>query len=49
MRMYLSSFRMGDRPERLVELLDGPGPAVVIANAIDGVPDDVRREGVERE
>jgi dipeptidase E len=49
MRMYLSSFRMGDHPERLVELLDDPGPVVVIANAIDGAADDVRREDVERE
>jgi dipeptidase E len=49
MRMYLSSFRMGDRPDRLVELLDAPGPAAVIANAIDGASDDVRREGVEHE
>jgi len=47
--MYLSSFRVGDRPERLVELLDAPGPAAVIANAIDGAPDDVRREGVDHE
>jgi dipeptidase E len=47
--MYLSSFRMGDHPERLVELLDASGPAAVIANAIDGGLDDVRREGVERE
>jgi dipeptidase E len=49
MRLYLSSFRMGDHPERLVELLDAPGPVAVIANAIDGGSDDVRREGVERE
>lgn len=49
MRMYLSSFRMGDHPERLVELLDAPGPAAVIGNAIDGASDDVRREGVEHE
>lgn len=49
MRMYLSSFRMGERPERLVELLHAPAPAAVIANAIDGASDDVRREGVERE
>jgi dipeptidase E len=49
MRMYLSSFRMGDHPERLVELLDAPGPAAVIANAIDGASDEVRREDVERE
>jgi dipeptidase E len=49
MRMYLSSFRMGDHPERLVALLDEPGPAAVVANAIDNAPDDVRREGVELE
>jgi len=49
MRMYLSSFRMGEHPERLVELLDGPGPVAVIASAIDGASDDVRREDVERE
>jgi len=40
---------MGDRPEHLVELLDAPGPVAVIANALDGASDDVRREGVERE
>ena len=49
MRMYLSSFRMGEHPERLVELLDARAPAAVIANAIDGASDEVRREGVERE
>jgi len=49
MRMYLSSFRMGDHPQRLVELLDAHGPAAVIANAIDGASDEVRREDVERE
>ncbi len=49
MRMYLSSFRMGDQPEQLVQLLDGAGPAAVVANAIDGASDDLRAEGVERE
>ena len=49
MRMYLSSFRMGDQPEQLVKLLDAPGPAAVIASALDGASDDVRREGIERE
>jgi dipeptidase E len=49
MRMYLSSFRMGDQPEQLVQLLDVVGPAAVVANAIDGASDDVRAEGVERE
>lgn len=49
MRMYLSSFRIGDHPERLVGLLEAPGPVAVIANAIDGASEQIRREGVELE
>jgi len=51
MRMYLSSFRMGDHPDRLLALLDGPGPAgvAVIANAMDAQPENERLAGVERE
>ena len=49
MRLYLSSFRMGDQPEQLVNLLDAPGPAAVIASALDGADEDVRREGVDFE
>ena len=49
MRMYLSSFRMGDHPERLVALLDPRGPAAVIANAIDQAEAGERLEGVQRE
>ena len=49
MRMYLSSFRMGDHPERLVALLDPPRPAAVIANAIDQAAAGERLEGVQRE
>jgi dipeptidase E len=49
-RLYLSSFRMGDHPEHLVMLLGGDGRrGVVIANAMDDAPPDVRRAGVERE
>jgi dipeptidase E len=50
MRLYLSSFRLGDHPEHLRGLVgaDG-GPAVVIANAMDDAPEDIRRAGVERE
>lgn len=48
--MYLSSFRLGDHPERLVALLDDPtGPAAIIPNACDGYPTDGRAEGVQRE
>ncbi|WP_433182083.1 Type 1 glutamine amidotransferase-like domain-containing protein [Actinoallomurus sp. CA-150999] len=51
MRMYLSSFRLGDRPDRLLALLDGSGPAdiAVVANAIDAQPEEERRAGVRRE
>jgi dipeptidase E len=47
-RLYLSSFRMGDHPERLLELMDGR-TAAVIANACDSAPVDVRAESVQRE
>ncbi len=49
MRLYLSSFRMGDHPDRLLALMGGGGTAAVIANAIDAAPADVRAEGVARE
>jgi dipeptidase E len=37
-RLYLSSFRIGDHPDRLVELARGQLTAAVIANACDGMP-----------
>lgn len=50
MRLYLSSFRLGDHPEHLTALVgDDQRRAVVIANALDDAPADVRRAGVERE
>lgn len=50
MRLYLSSFRLGDHPEELRALAgDGARGAVVIANAIDDQPDDLRRDGVQLE
>ncbi|HEU4948304.1 MAG TPA: Type 1 glutamine amidotransferase-like domain-containing protein [Kribbella sp.] len=49
MRLYLSSFRLGDRPERLVELIPPPARVAVIANAIDAEPADVRAEKVRQE
>jgi len=49
-RLYLSSFRMGDHPEYLTDLVgDDRRRTVVIANAMDDAPDDIRRAGVERE
>ncbi len=49
MRLYLSSFRIGDRPDLLLAMLRTERPVAVIANSIDGAPDDVRREGVKLE
>ena len=49
MRMYLSSFRIGDHPGRLLELAGHGARIAVIANALDSAPDDIRRAGVERE
>ncbi|MEY9871232.1 dipeptidase E [Streptacidiphilus sp. MAP12-33] len=50
MRLYLSSFRIGSHPDRLLELLGSEaGRIAVIANAMDTAPADVRRAGVERE
>ncbi|CAM5638490.1 Type 1 glutamine amidotransferase-like domain-containing protein [Streptomyces atroolivaceus] len=52
MRMYLSSFRTGDHPDRMLELLADPVAAcevAVIANAIDALPDGERRARVEQE
>ena len=50
MRLYLSSFRMGDHPEHLVALVgEDSRPRIVIANAMDDAPAEVRRAGVELE
>jgi len=43
MKLYLSSFRMGDRFDDLVSVL-GPGAKVaVVSNALDHIPADARR------
>ena len=49
MRMYLSSFRVGDHPDRLLALMHRPGPAVVIANACDTAPPERRADSVRFE
>lgn len=41
MRLYLSSFRFGSHPEKLVELSNG-GPVAIISNALDFIPDEAR-------
>ena len=50
MRLYLSSFRIGDHPELLTALVGGDSRrTVVIANAMDDAPEDIRHASVERE
>jgi dipeptidase E len=48
-RLYLSSFRMGDHPEHLVRLAGEDRAAAVIANALDDAGPPIREEGVQRE
>jgi dipeptidase E len=49
-RLYLSSFLMGDHPGHLLALTGQDSRrAVVIANAMDDAPPDVRRTGVDLE
>jgi dipeptidase E len=48
-RLYLSSFRLGDHPERLVDLARGRRRAIVVANAIDGEGAAERAARVEAE
>lgn len=48
MRLYLSSFRMGNRPDQLLEIAGGSKVAV-IANAMDAESVELRRAGVQRE
>jgi dipeptidase E len=49
--MYLSSWRTGEHPERMLRLLARAtgARAAVIANAVDALPDAERRAAVERE
>jgi dipeptidase E len=52
MRLYLSSFRMGDHPDRMLALLRGRragAEVAVIANALDAQAGDERLAGVRRE
>lgn len=49
MRLYLSSFRLGDHPDRLVKLIDGYLQAAVIVNACDLYPKDGRQDRVRQE
>ncbi|RZU75416.1 hypothetical protein EV384_3957 [Micromonospora kangleipakensis] len=48
MRLYLSSFRLGNRPERMLDLLRGDTRAAVVTNADDYKDVDLRATSVER-
>ena len=48
-RLYLSSFRLGDHPEHLIRLTGEGARVAVVANSIDGAPAEIRRDGVQRE
>jgi dipeptidase E len=45
-RMYLSSFRVGDHPELLVALVRPGARVAVIANAMDDASAEIRQQGV---
>jgi len=50
MKLYLSSFRLGDNPQQLVDLVGENKRVAVIANSIDFGDDPERRKaGVQRE
>lgn len=49
MRLYLSSFRIGDHPERLLELTGTNRRTAVVVNALDHLRPALRQERVETE
>jgi len=50
MKMYLSSYRLGDDPQRLAELVSDNKKVAVIANAMDFLTDEAgRKQSAERE
>lgn len=50
MKLYLSSYRLGNKPEILVNLVGANKKAVVIGNAMDFLTEDAgRKESIQRE
>lgn len=49
MKLYLSSFRLGDHPERMVAMLPPAGRVAVVCNSIDAEDPAVRRDKVADE
>lgn len=46
MRLYLSSYRLGDRPEVFAEMVTGRRRGWIITNPLDGLDEDRRRSDV---
>ncbi|MHA7304707.1 Type 1 glutamine amidotransferase-like domain-containing protein [Arthrobacter sp. TMN-49] len=49
MRLYLSSYQLGDHPEAFTRLVRGSGLGWVIMNALDGAGPEMRRRETERQ
>ena len=49
MRLYLSSYQLGAHPEVLARLVQGDRRGWVVANALDGLDEDRRRNDTERQ
>jgi dipeptidase E len=49
MRLYLSSFRVGSYPQRLLQLLGEGRRTALVPNAMDGAPEQIRRDGLARD
>ena len=49
MRLYLSSFRLGNKPEELLRMLRGKKRTAIIMNAVDFVSPEERKEKSTRE
>lgn len=49
MRLYLSSCRLGSRPDRLLDLSRSAQRTALIPNALDGAPEGDRRAGLSRD
>jgi dipeptidase E len=49
MRLYLSSFRLGNRPQKLIDLAKGNMRAAIVLNACDHLSDEERLIRVQQE
>jgi len=49
MKLYLSSQKLGNYTEKLLELIGNNKKVAIIANALDDKPDDYRKDRVNKE